>query len=1102
MRHGGSLLRSAVRPAFTSQSDPLAFSTEDMIEEELDSDRPRKKIKFARKSGDWAFSQESASPELQPEDHDVTGTFDVDMIDKKLVAEEKMEKEAEGIHSGIATTHDNDRATAVSENTDMEMLDAPSGELADRVDSETGMSMETATATAPSELLTTDVLARQRSAGESAHSTIPPSTQSTTPRRLSSRTALFANGLALIAAEARQMQEENPDKAPKHQAELTTNVPARSASPQADTSSASTANALDTIASMGAEDPAPLDSARSVEIERSSEGIKITEEEDPNVALSSQPQPLHPGLSEPHDEARGSSIPAEVATALDTFALVFLSRLSEQNKRINRAGEIVDIADDTGMYTGNDEHPGFGYDGAASSKPFVQHQKFSQLADDLVPNRVDQETKEETHSNTGERDSSHIDASINETKMPVRDDSHTDVQRYDDADVQEDEADDVRSDDTNMEDDETDLSVSSVHKDFSAANEVTELEIEEGTNRAFDGTSEDGNSILEEEASEQSVAEDESALGHVDPRERIAPQTEDADKEPHSIKAILRRRGRTTRLMTFDEAMAATQPNENVEAEGEEEIQVTGDEATDTITASTTTIDSLPEDAGEQERLEASGKLEEKNADSMPRVESAKQAEEVADYLLDVLAKSSDAITPAVEDEQIRTGTSLVAMDETVLVQNTLRQQSAEGDDDGTEALPFDEQAELPKSKVSLRGVTMSPALATEHQLDVLEQRPRRESLPAESLSMVNARASKSIFKPYLPRQDSETSGQLSIINRVEDEYLMEQLIAQPKQQENLQQENPPAEGLRTPAPSMQLRSRAKSSSRKSVVPNELKGWFSPRDESQKEVAGQGVELLNTVKTNGHNAMLDQNDEKRVLSDKEQLQPEMNKSEVASDTIYVETDNVAESKKMRSATSKNKKQARKSMVEDSKALHEGLQTDLSYYTPLSNLHLHLNRVSSHSEPSTVDVLAVVSSSASEPSRATSGPRDYFTTFKITTPPVHSRVQIAFPQTQVQVFRPAKDVLPVAHVGDVVLLRDFVVRSAKGKCFLLSTASSSWCVWRFGKGSTVRVECLGPPVEIGKQEEQRAHALRKLWVLVDKEDNVDVVREEEVNGQMG
>ena len=188
---------------------------------------------------------------------------------------------------------------------------------------------------------------------------------------------------------------------------------------------------------------------------------------------------------------------------------------------------------------------------------------------------------------------------------------------------------------------------------------------------------------------------------------------------------------------------------------------------------------------------------------------------------------------------------------------------------------------------------------------------------------------------------------------------------------------------------------------------------------------------------------------------------------------------------------------------NAKALQEGLQTGLSYYTPLSSLHLHLNRISSQSEPNTVDVLAIVSSAASKPSRATSGPRDYFTTLKITTPPADGKVYVAFPQTQVQVFRWVKYVLPVASVGDVVLLRDFVVRSARGKCFLLSTASSSWCVWRFGKASGGgSMECRGPPVEIGDGEKERARVLRKLWVLGDKEEADDVGREEEVNGQMG
>ncbi|GAB7342750.1 hypothetical protein MBLNU457_g0895t1 [Dothideomycetes sp. NU457] len=60
----------------------------------------------------------------------------------------------------------------------------------------------------------------------------------------------------------------------------------------------------------------------------------------------------------------------------------------------------------------------------------------------------------------------------------------------------------------------------------------------------------------------------------------------------------------------------------------------------------------------------------------------------------------------------------------------------------------------------------------------------------------------------------------------------------------------------------------------------------------------------------------------------------------------------------------------------------GTTTKLSYFTPLTNLETFLN------EPlSTVDVLAVVCDKASDPVRAKSGPRDWFTVFSIVDPEI-------------------------------------------------------------------------------------------------------------------
>jgi hypothetical protein len=108
--------------------------------------------------------------------------------------------------------------------------------------------------------------------------------------------------------------------------------------------------------------------------------------------------------------------------------------------------------------------------------------------------------------------------------------------------------------------------------------------------------------------------------------------------------------------------------------------------------------------------------------------------------------------------------------------------------------------------------------------------------------------------------------------------------------------------------------------------------------------------------------------------------------------------------------------------------------------------------------------------------------------------------------RVEVYRPWKAVLPAAEVGDVVLLRSFVVKSKKRQAYLLSTDTSAWCVWRFAehskataRGGTavgddgkpvwarrmshieVREEVKGPPVEYGVAEKEQARKLRDWWV---------------------
>lgn len=201
----------------------------------------------------------------------------------------------------------------------------------------------------------------------------------------------------------------------------------------------------------------------------------------------------------------------------------------------------------------------------------------------------------------------------------------------------------------------------------------------------------------------------------------------------------------------------------------------------------------------------------------------------------------------------------------------------------------------------------------------------------------------------------------------------------------------------------------------------------------------------------------------------------------------------------------------------------GLRTKQSYYTPLSSLSSSLNYPSS-SQDAGVDVLALVIRDTSAPKRAESGPRDWQTVLSITDPSLfiwkaeeggsgevaESQAATASPtrRIQVQIFRPWKSALPQAEKGDVVLLRNFAVRSRKGKVFLMSGEASAWVVWRFGARRPAEAappgvaakyawmrkesaeerlgmeECKGPPVEVGDEERDEVQRLREWWKRVE------------------
>lgn len=165
----------------------------------------------------------------------------------------------------------------------------------------------------------------------------------------------------------------------------------------------------------------------------------------------------------------------------------------------------------------------------------------------------------------------------------------------------------------------------------------------------------------------------------------------------------------------------------------------------------------------------------------------------------------------------------------------------------------------------------------------------------------------------------------------------------------------------------------------------------------------------------------------------------------------------------------------------------GLSTPTSYYTPLKDLTYFLGRPSPQFHTSsTPDVLALVVSATTPPKRADKGPRHYNTTLQITDISTFPEV------TTVQIFRAFSSALPVAEVGDVVLLRQFQVKSLNRRAALVSGEESAWCVWRWGKKvwGVKRGECAevrareeirGPSVEMGVAEWREVERVRGWWV---------------------
>ena len=272
-----------------------------------------------------------------------------------------------------------------------------------------------------------------------------------------------------------------------------------------------------------------------------------------------------------------------------------------------------------------------------------------------------------------------------------------------------------------------------------------------------------------------------------------------------------------------------------------------------------------------------------------------------------------------------------------------------------------------------------------------------------------------------------------------------------------------PAASKEPSEPGRMTRARAKKANRVSIIPDAISSYFSPKRSS-------GV----------------------VASDKETDVPTEAADTTTNGHVSVPTKQIN--------------------------LTNGFSTPLSYFTPLARLDSLLNPSSqgAYGSTNTVDVLAVVTESTTDPAHAKAGPKDYYTLFRIAdsslAPPTDLRVEV---------FRPYKNTLPAAKQGDVVLLRAFAVKSRKRQPYLLSSDASAWCVFRYptpsnkagGKGGKrkpkwalrsgeedgedVSEEMKGPPVEFGDEERGHARGLREWWEFtlnVNGKEDVDGTRD--------
>lgn len=142
--------------------------------------------------------------------------------------------------------------------------------------------------------------------------------------------------------------------------------------------------------------------------------------------------------------------------------------------------------------------------------------------------------------------------------------------------------------------------------------------------------------------------------------------------------------------------------------------------------------------------------------------------------------------------------------------------------------------------------------------------------------------------------------------------------------------------------------------------------------------------------------------------------------------------------------------------------YPGLRSKNSYYAPLSTLVDHLDAL--------IDAISVISET-SPIIRSASGNKDYSLTLYLTDPSMVGTTITA------QIFRPHLEAIPSVSEGDIVLLRNFKVKSFNHYMMLVSADTSAWAVFKPSQDET---QMTGPPIEYDEEERTHVSYLRDWY----------------------